>query len=324
MTQQNDDDFNFDEDLFGPGDRGGADDALNFDDDPLGTFGDGDDFSFDDDLESEPRSNRTFVVLAVLIIFLFLIGVAGVLFFALRNTGPSPQDVTRTAIANINATQQLLLNATQTQSAENAAATGTQVVIDSTTTAVALVQQTLQAQAFATQMALEATQTALAQPTATPTPSLTPTLSDEDIAATQAAAITDLPPAAQFTAQAETAIAQATFDAGTQIAATLSAAQTEAALNPPTATGIVGPGGLRPEDVLLTATALSQTLSPQTPLATTPEIGGTAFVVATARPDRLPDTGLFDDISGSNSFGVLALMAVGLIGVIAAARRMRK
>jgi hypothetical protein len=41
-------------------------------------------------------------------------------------------------------------------------------------------------------------------------------------------------------------------------------------------------------------------------------------------PTRLPETGLFDDIGGGNSFGVLALVALGLVGVIFGARRLRK
>jgi len=72
----------------------------------------------------------------------------------------------------------------------------------------------------------------------------------------------------------------------------------------------------------MTATALAQTLSPQTPVPSTPGTGGTPFLI----PTLLPETGLFDDITGAGAggIGLLALIALGLVGVIVGARKLRK
>lgn len=328
MTNRNDDDFNFDDDLFGSEPSPDTDADLNFDEDPLSSLGGigNDDFSFDDDEEEGGRTNRTFVVLAFIIILLFIAGVAAIVLFAL-NRGPTDIDRTRTAIAQINSTQQAFALETATQSANNVRLTATAAVIGLTQTGIANQQATGAAAIAQTQAALDATQTALAQPTLTPSPTLEATV---DLSATVPVE-TALPPLAEATALAatqtqEAANALATQEAlnaaslATQAAATLFAAQTQAAENPPTATGQITPGGISPEDVRLTATALSQTLSPSTPVATS-SIGGTPVVIV---PTRLPETGLFDDIAGGNSFGVLALVALGLVGVIFGARRLRK
>lgn len=329
MTNRNDDDFNFDDDLFGTDPTPSTDADLNFDDDPLSSIG-SDDFNFDDDDEEEGgRTNRTFVVLAFIIILLFIAGVVAIVLFAL-NRGPTDVDRTRTAIAIFNVTQQAFLDETGTASFENAQSTATAAVIMLTQTGIADQQATGAAAIMQTQAALDATQTALAQPTASPTPSPTVDITP-DMTGTAAAMLTDMPPLEMATNLAatqtqEAADALATQEAinaaalATQAAATLFAAQTEAAENPPTATGQVSPGGLSPEDIRQTATALSQTLSPVTPVATE-AIGGTPVIIV---PTRLPETGLFDDIAGGNSFGVLALVALGLVGVIFGARKLRK
>lgn len=430
MSNRNDDDFNFDDDLFGSDPAPETDADLGFEDDPLSDIGGlgGDDFNFDDDPDAG-RTNRTFVVLAFIIILLFIAGVAAIVLFAL-NRGPSAIDMTSTGIARINFTQQAFLVETQTQSANNVRSTATAAVIAATTTAISNQQLTSEAAIALTQDSIDATQTSLARPTESPTPSPSPTV---DFTGTAAAMLTDMPPAAMATALAQTqtqsaidiastqtqeavnvastqtqqannvastetqqAISVASTQtqaaaeiqaaqtkaageiAGTQTqvaieiagtrsqmseseratsdAATLSAAQTLAAMptatptttptetatqdvtviivtptsdipvtiigQVATATGQLTPGGLRPEDVRQTATALSQTLSPQTPLpVVTSSVGGTPVVII---PTRLPETGLFDDIGGGNSFGVLALIALGLVGVIFGARRLRK
>lgn len=334
MTNRNDDDFNFDDDLFGTDSTPDADADLNFDDDPLNELGGiGDDnFTFDDEEEEGGRTNRTFVVLAIIIILLFIAGVAAIVLFAL-NRGPSDTDLTRTAISRTNVAQAAFLEQTQTQSADNARATVTAAVLGVTQTAIVDQQLTAAAQIAQTQMAIDATQTALAQPTATPSPTIEIT---PDMTGTADAMLTNLPPAAMATALIETQTAEAisilqTQEAvnsaalQTQAAGTLSAAQTEAAANPPTATGQVAPGGISPDDVRLTSTALSQTLSPSTPIPAatldTSSMGGTPVLLL---PTRLPETGLFDDIAGGNSFGIMSLVALGLIGVIFGARRLRK
>ena len=73
--------------------------------------------------------------------------------------------------------------------------------------------------------------------------------------------------------------------------------------------------------VALTATSLALTLAPgptQEALATSTQ----SFV---ALPTALPDTGLFDDVAGGgrDGIGMLALAAVGLLGVIVVSRRLR-
>lgn len=375
MSNRNDDEFNFDDDLFGSEPAPDTDADLNFDDDPLsdvGGFND-DEFNFDDDAEGG-RTNRTFVILAVIIILLFIAGVAGIVLFAL-NRGPTSSDMSSTRIADINLTQQAFLAATVAQSEDNVRSTATANVVAATATAVANEQATGDARLVQTQAALDATQTARAEPTLTPLPTLSPT---SDLTAEAEALLTNLPPLQAATAIAATQTqaaldidatgtqaavnmaatvdainaANATVAAGlletqTQAAATLAAEQTNAVSMsaeqaaaatlsaqqtidaqgfPPTATGQITPGGISPDDVRLTATALSQTLSPSTPggvvEAGTPSIGGTLGVVI--MPTRLPETGLFDDIAGGNSFGILALVALGLVGVIFGARRLRK
>jgi hypothetical protein len=146
------------------------------------------------------------------------------------------------------------------------------------------------------------TQTAIAlQPTLTPTASPTE----------RPPTITPTPPP-DLTQLAATSIAQ------TSVAGT-AAALTQAAITPTVAAPSIG-------DVQLTATALANLLlgagggpSP------TPEGLGTPGTPAAPRPTALPDTGLFDDLTAGSttSVSLLALMALGLVGVIVVSRRMR-
>jgi len=131
-----DDDFNFDDnddnlleddDLSGFGDEddfdmGGfddLDDGADLDDDLL--LGDEDDFSLDDEEEEFEEEggggpSRTFIIIAVLMIVILLGGV-GLLAFAILNQGPSELDVTRTAIAEANATVEEQIRQTSTAGA---------------------------------------------------------------------------------------------------------------------------------------------------------------------------------------------------------------
>lgn len=331
----NDNDFNFDDDLFGSNTDsgfGGGDDDLNFDDDALGLTGD--DLNFEDDLATQERRgpSRAFIILAVIIIVLFLVGLGGVIFFATRNTGPSDRDLTATAIVNANNTVVAQLAATNTRSAVDAEATATGVVLGETATAVAFASATAEAEGLQTQIAIEATQTAEGLPTETPEPSLTPTLDDAGGTLAAEQTLQALPPVAQITAQFETLEAQTTFAAQTSVAAT----ETAAVLQPPTATNATGPGFGEVSDVLQTATALSLTLNPQTAVPATPDpdspLVGTELFVPTIATNAggtggtgsLPQTGLFDDLTGANGFGTMALIALGLVGLIFGARRLRK
>lgn len=115
------DDFSFDD----------SDDFFNDDSDPFGDLDDdsgvtgglGDSMGGDmPDLADEPEpqgGNRTFVVLAVLLILLFVVGLGVILFLATRQTGPTPVDLTRWAIETQNAQVVAFLAETQTQDVAN-------------------------------------------------------------------------------------------------------------------------------------------------------------------------------------------------------------
>lgn len=152
---QDDDDFNFDDDDFKFDDKPNGDDFTFDDDSPDIDLDDGKDtgFGFESDdmpeLNEEgtapPRTNRTFIYIAALMIVLFLAGLAAVLFLATRPTGPTPIELTRSAIETANADTQILL---------------------------------LQTGTAAAQLSVDQTQTALVPtntPTATPTPTIIPT-----------------------------------------------------------------------------------------------------------------------------------------------------
>lgn len=333
-----DDDFNFDDDLFNNDTeslRGSASKGDNFDfGDDDAPFDEGDDFGGFDDMDNnddfgdggeEPtRRSRVFVILAAIMVLFILLGLGGLIFFATRPTGPQPFDLTSTSIAQFNATQQILLVQTQTQSAQFAAATETAVPVNATSTAEAEVAQTEQAVLAVTQTqeaALALTQAA--QPTATPTldGAITPTEDGGGV-------VTGGTPVGPADATATSIAATATALSAGGIGPALT--QTAIALTPgggiATATQS---GGLTANDVLLTATALAGTLSPQTPQ---PDgTLGTGNLGDATRPPifptptgQLPDTGLFDDISGVGSFGSMLLIAIGLVGVIAISRRLRR
>jgi hypothetical protein len=74
------------------------------------------------------------------------------------------------------------------------------------------------------------------------------------------------------------------------------------------------------ESVNMTATAIAGAFLTATAQAGTPIATVSAQIVPTA----LPQTGLFDDVTGgSGGVGVLALAVVGLVGVIIVSRRLR-
>jgi flagellar basal body-associated protein FliL len=320
------DDFDFDNDPFG--DDNDVDD-LRFDaNDDLGGFGADDDFDFDIDQGADEFSdldeidedflvtgdggeetgggtNRTFVILAVVMILLFLGGLAAVIFISLQDDAPSPVDLTITARVEQNATTFALATETAnagTVIAEEAAVTGT---------VLAQLNETQQAGLTVTAEANNATATASAN----------------ELVANQTAS-----------AEAEIANQTATQEA-------LSAQGTQTALGPlqepatPTPEGPsvtdtpAGPpptsGSLSAEDVQATATALVMALFPSLPQESpTPGTGGQA----TPPPDfgggttngglEMPQTGLLDGASGEG-MGLIVLAAAGLVGVIFGARRLR-
>ncbi|MCB9453674.1 MAG: hypothetical protein H6672_19770 [Anaerolineaceae bacterium] len=177
--------------------------------------------------------------------------------------------------------------------------------IDLTVTARVAANSTVGAQLAETQTAqptINAQMTLTAQVTATFTrePTFTPT------------ATTPPPPTLDQTQVALNAqLTQTSVDA-TQTAAFL--------LTPPTME--------QPDQnaVALTATALATLLQP--PQETPGQGGGipTAEIftpIGGAIPTALPDTGLFDDLGSGGSMGLIALLGLGLVGIIVVSRRVR-
>lgn len=293
-----DDEFDFDDDLFGddedePGDDGGFtfDDDDDLDDlDSLGDFDDvDDDLLIEDEDEESTGPNRTFIVLALVMILIFIIGLGALFLVLTRDTGPSEFEMTEQAIIAFNNTQQAFLEMTQTQAPLDAIATETQVAIDGQAieTAAVLATEAAEQEALAMTAAAEIAATQTAEFAATPTPNelaLLQTQQAENLTATAEALLTPLPP-------------EETPD-----------------LRPPV-TGA---------DAALTATAIAAILlaPPGDPTPTQEAIGGPGEPVPTAPPVALPDTGLFDDFSG-NQLSLLMLAFAGLVGVIFGARRLR-
>lgn len=276
---QDDDDFKFDDDDFKFDDKP-SDDAFKFDDDaPDIDLDDGKDtgFGFEADdmpeLNEEgsppPRTNRTFIYIAALMVILFLAGLVDVIFLATRDTGPSPIELTRSAIQTQNADTQILINQTSTASVLIAQAqTGTASVPTATLTPIPPTRE----------------------PTITPTPEL-PTLD-----ATQAfanALLTQVANEATLTA------------AAALITPTVAAPDANAVSLTGTALAILlGQGG--------GATQVAGIASP------TSEGGGLVPV-----PTRLPNSGFFDEVGTGNNLGLIALLAIGLFGVIGVSRIVR-
>lgn len=299
------DDSDYDNDSdYDDGDFDDLDD--DFDVDELDDLNGGD--LDDDDFADMPESgglSRTAMLLFVGMMLISIVGIGAVLLLALtKDSGPSPFEQTSTAIAIENAGTLAAFEATQTQQP-----------IDQTTTADA----ELVAEMFATQAAFEtaAFETATAE-----------------YAMTVAAAYA-------MTATAEAMVTEVVegtttpYDAG-DILATQNAQMTMDV----EATTAAGAGGdvetptrevqtpVGASDVALTATAITAAL--QTPISvgtpTETPIGGPdgqVVVSPTPRPVVVPHTGLFDDITGGTGFGMIALVAFGLVGLVFGARTLR-
>jgi len=185
---QDDDDFNFDDDDFKFDDKPNGDDFKFDDDAPDIDLDDGKDSGFgfenedmpelNDGGTAPPRTNRTFIYIAALMIILFLLGLGAVLFLATQNQGPTPGQLTATAIVATNNAVQVLLNQTstaavdlsvaQTQTASVPTATPTPIpptrepTVTPTTEPPTVDATQAFANALLTQVANEATQTAAA------------------------------------------------------------------------------------------------------------------------------------------------------------------
>lgn len=278
---QDDDDFNFDDDDF-KFDEEPNGDSFKFDDDAPDIDLDNDnDTGFGFESEDMPelneegagpqRTNRTFVIIAALMVLLFLAGLAAVLFLATRDQGPSPTDLTRAFIETQNANTLLLAQQTGTAA----------VLIAQEQTATASVPT-----------ATPTSEPPTRPPTETPTlapPTIDPTVEAANILLTQVASEATLTASAALITPSVSAPDIGAIDAtGTALAALLGGANNGLATDIP---GVASP---------------------------TPE-GGVIGVV----PTRLPDSGFFDDVGAGNNIGLVALLALGLVGVIGISRVVR-
>lgn len=318
--------FDFEDDPFGDedGDVGGFDESptqssgasdfsfeeedTSFEDfDEFGDFDDIDDadLKFDDDTEDSESSgpSRTFIILAMLMVFMFLAGLVVVIILATQPRGLTDIQIQSTQIALENNQTLVAFNATNTAKAidvtQTFEAVGTQAVL----TATANAQATTDA---GTLQAMNAQETALA-------------LTQE----------------AQFLFATETAAAEQTllalsptFDFDAQQADILAATQTAQASNiSATLTAIAG-GQSEPSttigDVALTATAIALALRDQPTQEIATAIGGADPRPTLIPTPTMPDSGLFDDLSGGGSMALIALMAFSLIGIIFGARVLRE
>ncbi|GAB1421462.1 hypothetical protein MASR2M15_16270 [Anaerolineales bacterium] len=304
-----DDDFDFDND---------EDNALSYGDDEFESLDDvgfdlddrDDPFDGDFDPDEEPPkeggTNRAFIIIAILLVLLFGGGIILLLLALTQGGGPSELELTATRITELNGTA--IAGATVTEDARQTA-----VVIQATEDASILLTSEAIA-TFDSQATLDAFETATFEANITAT--------------------------AVFVNQT----AEAVF-----------AIQTQQALNPEgTEEGTGGPDGLAttdpsgtsggtgdatptrevisPTDVALTATALADLLG-NNPTATqvsginaTPTSSvtdGSGGIDNTGGTGQLPNTGLFDDLADGN-FSNFFLIAIGLVGLIAVSRFLRR
>ena len=120
MSDKND--FDFDDDFLNDDNE-----PFDFDEEEGFPSGLGDEFESDmPEIDEEPEergANRTFVVLAGLMIVLFVVALGVVLFLATRPTGPSDLELTASQVVLLNLTVEAQLAGTSTQNAINQAMT---------------------------------------------------------------------------------------------------------------------------------------------------------------------------------------------------------
>lgn len=286
-------------------------DTTSFDDfDEFGDFDEiEDDFSADDLAKQEEEStgpSRTFIFLALLMVLMFIAGLVVVVILATRPQGPTPIQLTGTQIALENNQTLVAFGATNTAKAldvtQTFEAVGTQSVQTATANAIATSDA-------GTLQAMSATETAQAL--------------------TQEALFLSQTQTAEF--ELTQLALSPTFDFNAENANILAATQTAQAQNiNATLTAIAGTNLPQPNpdigDVALTATAIANALRNQPTQEVGTPIGGgigTPRPTAIPTPD-MPDSGLFDDLSGTSNMALIALMAFGLIGIIFGARVLRE
>src|SRR4051795_55720 len=193
MSDKND--FDFEDDFLSDDNE-----PFDFEEEEGFSSGLGDEFGSDmPEIEEEPETggaNRTFVVLAGVMIILFVAALAVVLFLATRTTGPSDLELTASQVVLLNLTVEAQMAGTSTQSAFNLGLTQTAAAWTATPSPTLTPSETL-----------TPTPTEF-RPTITPTPSqdltqlailqlangaLTLTSMAENATATPSPAPTDLP-----------------------------------------------------------------------------------------------------------------------------------
>jgi hypothetical protein len=274
---------------------------MSRDDFDLGDFGDIEEPSFPEDefLPPEeapvarPQRNVVFLVIAILLVLLFLFGLFGITSLVISNQATlAAYTQTAGAVYLTNTAVAVALNATNTANAWTKTPTPTQTPTDTPTPTP--------------------TETFTPSPTETPTPTIDVEATNTSLTMTAQAALE-----MRVIDITNTAVAQETLLAMTNVAATLTAQFGSGGAVPPeqqTQTAIA----------LLTQAAQTGTIIVQLPTTVSP--------FETAKPTRiqptkLPNGGFFDDVStgkaSPSSLAVVGFAALGLVGVIVVARRLR-
>jgi hypothetical protein len=284
FLRDDDDDFSQFDDI---------DDSANLDDDLLGGLDD-EPIILDDGEEptqtERQRTSPVFIALAAIFIIILLGGLGLIAFLILNGGQTSEIDVTRTAIANINATTIADGQLTQTQSAVNIGLTATATLF-----------------------------------TPTPTATLTPSPTVVDFTATSIASTEQ----AIAIAGTSTTIALLNIENANATGTAIASGQGggDATPTPEVNNNVITP--ISVDAVNQTATALAGLLVVQEPTQSA-NVGGLATATRTVPTNgtgggntELPNTGLFDEVN-TGTMSALAVVAFGLVGVIVFARRTRK
>jgi hypothetical protein len=325
-------DFDFDDDFFGDSGRNSGS-SFDFGDEaelPPIDFGAGEELPPMDDQPEPGGTSRAFVILAILMMLTFIGGLVLAVILITQPQGPSPEAITATYVSEFNATQIAFLQATQTQARGNELATLTAIAFTDTPSPTLTpsetptntpepsptLQPTLDpALLTATEVisAFAATSTAVARLSQTPeagapTEEVKPETPSGQIVATRTptpVSLIQTPVAATLTPTPDGGAIGALNQTATQIVSQFLTATAQAG----------GPG------VIVEATPTVEGVGGGG--VTTPTPGG--FVGLIPTPEMLPDTGLFDGVVGGGAAAIpaLAMMIVGLVGVIFAARKLR-
>lgn len=329
MSNRND--FDFDDDFFGDSDRDSRS-AFDFGEEaelPPIEFGAGEELPPMEDQPEPGGTSRAFVILAILMMLTFIGGLALAVFLITQPQGPSVEAITATYVSEFNATQIAFLGATQTQARSNELGTLTAIAFTDTPSPT---------------LTPSNTPTHTPEPSATLSPTIDPVLlTATDVisafaATSTAVAMMSLTPDVGAPTEEPKDETPTGDIIATRTPTPISLIQTpvEATLTPTPDGGAIGSLNRTATAIVgqfQTATAQaggSSVITEATPTSeggggdiATPTPGG--FVGLIPTPEVLPDTGLFDGVvsGGAAAIPALAMMIVGLVGVIFAARKLR-